>query len=234
MALGGLLREGATPLWPKLPVRYRGAAPERSQRVVQRAALPRSDWCAVTAGTWRVSIRPRRSGEGAQVHVVDRGHGVAMLLSLAGPALVAGDAEQVGKTPGELLGGWSKSLYGGIAGLVWLCSAPTVGVRVEVVGHDAATAAGALAVVAPQARSSYRQRPRRATPARTSRCPPRSRTPTPSTSRAPSSRSTATSAPARPTRRSPTAPRPRRRPYIAGVREPDRHGRWNSPDFAES
>ena len=79
---------------------------------------------------------------------------VAMLLSLAGPALAAGDGEQVGKNLGELLGGWSKSLYGGIAGLVGLCSAPTVGVRVEVVGHDAPGAAGALAVVAAQARSS--------------------------------------------------------------------------------
>ena len=45
---------------------------------------------------------------------------VAMLLSLAGPALAAGDGEQVGKNLGELLGGWSKSLYGGIAGLVAL------------------------------------------------------------------------------------------------------------------
>ena len=45
---------------------------------------------------------------------------LAMLLSLAGPALAAGDGEQVGKNLGELLGGWSKSLYGGIAGLVAL------------------------------------------------------------------------------------------------------------------
>ena len=45
---------------------------------------------------------------------------LAVLLSLAGPALAAGDGEQVGKNLGELLGGWSKSLYGGIAGLVAL------------------------------------------------------------------------------------------------------------------
>ena len=42
------------------------------------------------------------------------------MLSLAAPALAAGDGEQVGKNLGELLGGWSKSLYGGIAGLVAL------------------------------------------------------------------------------------------------------------------
>ena len=45
---------------------------------------------------------------------------VALLLSLATSALAAGDGEQVGKNLGELLGGWSKSLYGGIAGLVAL------------------------------------------------------------------------------------------------------------------
>jgi putative copper export protein len=42
------------------------------------------------------------------------------LLLTAGPALAAGDGEQVGKNLGDLLGSWSKSLYGGIAGLVAL------------------------------------------------------------------------------------------------------------------
>jgi hypothetical protein len=45
---------------------------------------------------------------------------VSIFLSVAGPARAAGDGEQVGKNLGELLGGWSKSLYGGIAGLVAL------------------------------------------------------------------------------------------------------------------
>jgi hypothetical protein len=44
----------------------------------------------------------------------------SLLLSLATSALAAGDGEQVGKNLGNLLGGWSKSLYGGIAGLVAL------------------------------------------------------------------------------------------------------------------
>jgi putative copper export protein len=44
-----------------------------------------------------------------------------LFLALAGPALAAsGDGERVGKNLGELLGGWSKSLYAGIAGLVAL------------------------------------------------------------------------------------------------------------------
>ena len=43
-----------------------------------------------------------------------------LLLTVAGPALAAGDGEQVGKNLGDLLGSWSKSLYGGIAGLVAL------------------------------------------------------------------------------------------------------------------
>jgi hypothetical protein len=44
----------------------------------------------------------------------------SLFFSLAGPALARGDGEQVGKNLGDLLGGWSKSLYGGIAGLVAL------------------------------------------------------------------------------------------------------------------
>lgn len=43
-----------------------------------------------------------------------------LLLTVAGPASAAGDGEQVGKNLGDLLGSWSKSLYGGIAGLVAL------------------------------------------------------------------------------------------------------------------
>ena len=45
---------------------------------------------------------------------------VSAFLSMAATALAAGGGEQVGKNLGELLGGWSKSLYGGIAGLVAL------------------------------------------------------------------------------------------------------------------
>ena len=45
---------------------------------------------------------------------------MSVFLVLAAPALAAGDGEQVGKNLGNLLGGWSKSLYGGIAGLVAL------------------------------------------------------------------------------------------------------------------
>src|ERR671911_1497128 len=36
------------------------------------------------------------------------------------PAAAAGDGERVGENIGELLGGWSKSLFMGIAGLVAL------------------------------------------------------------------------------------------------------------------
>src|SRR5215207_10357997 len=36
------------------------------------------------------------------------------------PAKAAGDGERVGENIGELLGGWSKSLFMGIAGLVAL------------------------------------------------------------------------------------------------------------------
>jgi hypothetical protein len=43
-----------------------------------------------------------------------------LLLAVAAPALAAGDGERVGKNLGDLLGSWSKSLYGGIAGLVAL------------------------------------------------------------------------------------------------------------------
>ena len=41
-------------------------------------------------------------------------------LLLAGSAVAAGDGERVGKNLGDMLGGWSKSLYVGIAGLVAL------------------------------------------------------------------------------------------------------------------
>lgn len=43
-----------------------------------------------------------------------------VVLAAAAPALAAGDGEQVGRNLGELLGGWAKSLYLGIAGLVAL------------------------------------------------------------------------------------------------------------------
>ena len=39
---------------------------------------------------------------------------------LCAPALAAGDGERVGENVGDLLGGWAKSLYAGIAGLVAL------------------------------------------------------------------------------------------------------------------
>jgi hypothetical protein len=41
-------------------------------------------------------------------------------LALAGPAAAAGGGERVGENVGDLLGGWSKSLFLGIAGLVAL------------------------------------------------------------------------------------------------------------------
>jgi hypothetical protein len=40
------------------------------------------------------------------------------LLSLPGSALAAGGGEQVGENLGNMLGGWAKSLYAGIAGIV--------------------------------------------------------------------------------------------------------------------
>ena len=42
------------------------------------------------------------------------------LVVLVAPAVAAGDGERVGKNLGDMLGGWSKSLYVGIAGLVAL------------------------------------------------------------------------------------------------------------------
>ena len=39
---------------------------------------------------------------------------------LTSPALAAGDGERVGENIGNLLGGWAKSLYVGIAGVVAL------------------------------------------------------------------------------------------------------------------
>ena len=41
-------------------------------------------------------------------------------LVLAGSALAAADGERVGENLGDMLGGWAKSLYLGIAGLVAL------------------------------------------------------------------------------------------------------------------
>lgn len=45
---------------------------------------------------------------------------VVWSLVLTWPALAAGDGERVGENVGGLLGGWAKSLYVGIAGLVAL------------------------------------------------------------------------------------------------------------------
>src|SRR5215208_4728652 len=45
---------------------------------------------------------------------------VMVWLVAAVPADAAGDGERVGENIGELLGGWSKSLFMGIAGLVAL------------------------------------------------------------------------------------------------------------------
>jgi hypothetical protein len=45
--------------------------------------------------------------------------GVFTLLAAA-PAWAAGDGERVGENIGNLLGGWAKSLYVGIAGVVAL------------------------------------------------------------------------------------------------------------------
>ena len=45
--------------------------------------------------------------------------GVVYLI-VAAPALAAGDGERVGENIGNLLGGWAKSLYVGIAGVVAL------------------------------------------------------------------------------------------------------------------
>jgi hypothetical protein len=45
----------------------------------------------------------------------------ATLLAFAAPALAQrGDGERVGENVGDLLGGWAKSLYVGIAGIVAL------------------------------------------------------------------------------------------------------------------
>jgi hypothetical protein len=41
-------------------------------------------------------------------------------LLAAAPAWAAGDGERVGENIGDLLGGWAKSLYVGIAGVVAL------------------------------------------------------------------------------------------------------------------
>ena len=42
------------------------------------------------------------------------------MLAAAPAACAAGDGERVGENLGDLLGGWAKSLYMGIAGLVAL------------------------------------------------------------------------------------------------------------------
>jgi hypothetical protein len=44
----------------------------------------------------------------------------AFTLLAAAPAWAAGDGERVGENIGNLLGGWAKSLYVGIAGVVAL------------------------------------------------------------------------------------------------------------------
>jgi hypothetical protein len=41
-------------------------------------------------------------------------------LVATAPAMAAGDGERVGENIGDLLGGWAKSLYVGIAGVVAL------------------------------------------------------------------------------------------------------------------
>ena len=45
---------------------------------------------------------------------------LALSASAAAPALAKGEGERVGENLGELLGGWAKSLYLGIAALVAL------------------------------------------------------------------------------------------------------------------
>src|SRR3954451_20799207 len=44
----------------------------------------------------------------------------AVWLVLAGPVYAAGDGEKVGENIGNLLGGWAKSMYVGIAAIVAL------------------------------------------------------------------------------------------------------------------
>ena len=46
--------------------------------------------------------------------------GAALWVLTAMPAYAAGDGERVGENVGNLLGGWAKSLFMGIAGLVAL------------------------------------------------------------------------------------------------------------------
>jgi hypothetical protein len=46
--------------------------------------------------------------------------GVGWFVVLAGSALAAGEGKRVGDNIGDLLGGWAKSLYVGIAGVVAL------------------------------------------------------------------------------------------------------------------
>ena len=46
--------------------------------------------------------------------------GAALWVLTAAPAYAAGDGERVGENVGNLLGGWAKSLFMGIAGLVAL------------------------------------------------------------------------------------------------------------------
>ena len=46
--------------------------------------------------------------------------GAVLWVLTAAPAYAAGDGERVGENVGDLLGGWAKSLFMGIAGLVAL------------------------------------------------------------------------------------------------------------------
>ena len=45
---------------------------------------------------------------------------MTLTLAVVSPAWAAGDGQRVGENVGELLGGWAKSMYLGIAGLVAL------------------------------------------------------------------------------------------------------------------
>src|SRR5215510_6530872 len=72
-----------------------------------------------TVGTWRRSTQPRRRVDMRRL-TMSVSLAAVSLLVWAGSALAAGDGEKVGRNLGDLLGGWSKSLYGGIAGLVAL------------------------------------------------------------------------------------------------------------------
>src|SRR3954451_6452570 len=77
-------------------------------------------WCARIAGTWRQSTQARDDVMCKRVLSVSSLVSV-MVLGVVSPALAAqGGGERVGENLGNLLGGWAKSLYLGIAGLVAL------------------------------------------------------------------------------------------------------------------